>query len=268
MLVGFGVGLLLIYVLIVEQLESWGWCLLFVVGLLLVLIGNYICCFFDEIVEVEYVFVLGQLGKWVLGVLSEILQVYCKLLLLGMVIVIGGIFVNYIVMYYIIIYVKVILYMLFLLVLWVFWLVGLLQLLLCVLVGILIDCFGCKLVVIWLCLVLIVLVFLVFMLMNYLCSGMGLLMVVMVMVIFMVFILVFSVVMMIELFLCCVWVIGLVLCYGLGVLIFGGFLQFIVIWLVKVIGFNLGLVWYVIGIGFILLVVIVMVWEMVGWKLD
>ena len=252
-LVGSGVGLLLTYALTAEQLESWGWRLPFVVGLLLVPIGNYIRRFLDETAEVEHAPASGQPGKRAPGALSEILQAHRKPLLLGTAIVIGGTSANYIVMHYITTYAKAILHMPFSLALW---------------AGILTDRLGRKPVATWSRLALIVLVFPAFMLMNHLRSGMGLLTAVTVMVIPMVFTSVSSVVMMTELFPRRVRATGLALCYGLGVSIFGGFSQFIATWLVKATGSNLGPAWYVIGTGLISLVAIAMVRETAGRKLD
>ncbi|WP_406851309.1 MFS transporter [Herbaspirillum huttiense] len=267
-LVGSGVGLLLTYALTAEQLESWGWRLPSVVGLLLGPIGNYIRRFLDETAEVEHAPASGQPGKRAPGALSEILQAHRKPLLLGTAIVIGGTSANYIVMHYITTYAKAILHMPFSLALWASWLAGLLQLLLCAPAGILTDRLGRKPVATWSRLALIILVFPAFMLMNHLRSGMGLLTAVTVMVIPMVFTSVSSVVMMTELFPRRVRATGLALCYGLGVSIFGGFSQFIATWLVKATGSNLGPAWYVIGTGLISLAAIAMVRETAGRKLE
>ncbi|WP_075259146.1 MFS transporter [Herbaspirillum camelliae] len=267
-LVGSGVGLLLTYALSTEQLESWGWRLPFVVGLLLVPIGSYIRRFLDETAEVEHAPAPGQQGKRTPGALSEILQMHRKPLLLGTAIVIGGTSANYIVMHYITTYAKAVLQMPFSLALWASWLAGLLQLLLCALAGILTDRLGRKPVATWSRLALIVLVFPAFMLMNHLRSGIGLFTAVTMMTIPMVFTSVSSVVMMTELFPRRVRATGLALCYGLGVSIFGGFSQLIATWLVKATGSNLGPAWYVIGTGLISLVAIAMVKETAGKKLD
>lgn len=267
-LVGSGVGLLLTYALSAAQLESWGWRLPFVVGLLLVPIGNYIRRFLDETAEVEHVPANGPQGKRAAGAFSEILRGHRKPLLLGTAIVIGATSANYIVMHYITTYAKAILHMPFSLALWASWLAGLLQLLLCAPAGILTDRLGRKPVATWSRLALIVLVFPAFMLMNHLRSGMGLLTAVTVMVIPMVFTSVSSVVMMTELFPRRVRATGLALCYGLGVSIFGGFSQFIATWLVKATGSNLGPAWYVIGTALISLAAIAMVRETAGQKLD
>lgn len=269
-LVGSGVGLLLTYSLTTEQLESWGWRLPFVLGLLLVPIGNYIRRFLDETAEVAHepqAAVTGK-GKHAPGAFAEILGQYKKPLLLGTAIVIGGTSANYIVMHYITTYAKAILHMPFSTALWASWVAGLLQLVLCAPAGILADRFGRKPVATWSRLLLIVLVFPAFMLMDHLRSGMGLLTAVSVMVVPLVFTSVSSIVMMSELFPRRVRATGLALCYGLGVSIFGGFSQFIATWLVKATGSNLGPAWYVIGTGLISLVAIAMTRETAGRKLD
>lgn len=269
-LVGSGVGLLLTYTLSSQQLESWGWRLPFVLGLLLVPIGNYIRRFLDETGEVEAVpaSVGKGGGKHAPGALAEIVRAHRKPLLLGTAIVIGGTSANYIVMHYITTYAKAILHMPFSLALWGSWLAGLLQLLLCAPAGILADRFGRKPVATWSRLALIVLVFPAFMLMDAMRNGVGLLGAVTVMVVPMVFTSISSIVMMSELFPRRVRATGLALCYGLGVSIFGGFSQFIATWLVKVTGSNLGPAWYVIGTGVVSLVAIAMTPETAGRKLD
>lgn len=267
-LVGSGVGLLLTYALSTEQLEGWGWRLPFVVGLLLVPIGNYIRRFLEETGEVEQAPQAGARAKHAPGALGEILRAHRTPLLLGTAIVIGGTSANYIVMHYITTYAKAILHMPFSLALWASWVAGLLQLLLCAPAGILSDRLGRKPVATWSRLALIVLVFPAFMLMDHLRSGLGLFTAVTVMVIPMVFTSVSSVVMMSELFPRRVRATGLALCYGLGVSIFGGFSQFIATWLVKATGSNLGPAWYVIGTGLVSLVAIAMVRETAGRKLD
>ncbi|MCA1323149.1 MFS transporter [Herbaspirillum sp. alder98] len=266
-LAGAGVGLLLTYSLSTEQLESWGWRLPFVLGLLLVPIGNYIRRFLDETGEVVQAPASGK-RKHAPGALSEILRLYRKPLLLGTAIVIGGTSANYIVMHYITTYAKAILHMPFSLALWASWIAGLMQLLLCAPAGILADRLGRKPVATWSRLLLIVLVFPAFMLMDSLRSGTGLFVAVVMMVIPLVFTSVSSIVMMSELFPRRVRATGLALCYGLGVSIFGGFSQFIATWLVKATGSNLGPAWYVIGTGLISLVAIAMTPETAGRKLD
>lgn len=266
-LVGSGVGLLLTYALSTAQLESWGWRLPFVFGLLLVPIGSYIRRFLDETAE------LGGNGKAAAGkheatALAEILRSYRKPLLLGTAIVIGGTSANYIVMHYITTYAKAILHMPFSLALWASWIAGLMQLLLCALAGIMTDRLGRKPVATWSRIMLMVLVFPAFMLMDATRNGVGLFIAVIVMVIPMVFTSVSSVVMMTELFPRRVRATGLALCYGLGVSIFGGFSQFIATWLIKVTGSNLGPAWYVIGTGLLSLVAIMFTRETAGRKLE
>jgi MFS family permease len=141
-LVGSGVGLLLTYALSTEQLEGWGWRLPFVVGLLLVPIGNYIRRFLEETGEVEEAPQAGARTKHAPCALGEILRAHRAPLLLGTAIVIGGTSANYIVMHYITTYAKAILHMPFSLALWASWVAGLLQLLLCAPAGILSDSDG------------------------------------------------------------------------------------------------------------------------------
>ena len=267
-LAGSGVGLLLTYTLSAEQLESWGWRLPFVLGLLLVPLGNYIRRFLDETGEVEHEAPKDGKRKHAPGAFQEIMRNYRKPLLLGTAIVIGGTSANYIVLHYITTYAKAILHMPFSLALWASWIAGFLQLLLCAPAGILADRWGRKPVATWSRLVLIVLVFPAFMLMDSLRSGTGLFVAVSIMVVPLVFTSVSSIVMMSELFPRRVRATGLALCYGLGVSIFGGFSQFIATWLVKATGSNLGPAWYVIATGLISLVAIAMTRETAGQKLD
>jgi len=261
-LAGSGVGLLLTYSLTTEQLESWGWRLPFVFGLLLVPIGNYIRRFLDETA------VPAAADKNAPTPLAEILRSYRKPLLLGTAIVIGGTSANYIVMHYITTYAKAILHMPFSLALWASWIAGFMQLALCAVAGIMTDRLGRKPVATWSRIMLMLLVFPAFMLMDATRNGTGLFIAVIVMVIPMVFTSVSSIVMMTELFPRRVRATGLALCYGLGVSIFGGFSQFIATWLIKLTGSNLGPAWYVIGTGLLSLVPIMFTKETAGRALE
>lgn len=70
--------------------------------------------------------------------------------------------------------------------------------------------------------------------------------------------------MILELFFKYVCVIGIVFMYVVSVLFFGGFLLFIVSWLVECIGNLLVLVWYVVVVCFVLLVLVIWLWDCMG----
>lgn len=55
LLIGVFVGVVVMCGLLYDVLCSWGWCVLFVFGLLIGLIGFYICCYFVDFEVFLYV---------------------------------------------------------------------------------------------------------------------------------------------------------------------------------------------------------------------
>jgi len=267
-LVGAGVGLTLTYILTTEQLESWGWRLPFVFGMLLVPLGYYIRRVLEETADPTALAAGHGDGKHAPSALAEIWRDHRRSLVLGTAIIIGGTSANYIVLHYITTYAKAVLHMPFELALWASWIGGLAQLLLCGLAGIITDRIGRKPVATWSRVALMLLVFPAFMLMDYSRNALGLFSAVIIMVIPLVFTSVSTIVLMTEQFPRRVRATGLSLCYGIGVSIFGGFSQLIATWLVKITGSNLGPAWYVIGTGLLSLVAVAMCREKAGQQLD
>jgi MFS transporter, MHS family, proline/betaine transporter len=262
-LLGAGVGLIVAQVLSTEQLESWGWRLPFVFGLLLIPIGTYIRRHLDETAMPHTPG--SHKSKLPIAVL---IREHRSSILIGVSLVIGGTSSNYIIMHYLTTYAKSILHMPFNLALWASWLAGLLQLLLCAYAGKLTDSIGRKPIAIVSRIALMLLVFPAFMLMDHTRSGSGLYTALTILVIPLVFSSVSSIVMMTELFPRAVRASGLSLCYGLGVSIFGGFSQFIATWLIGVTGSNLGPAWYVIVTGIISLIAVFYCKETAGKPLQ
>lgn len=270
-LVGAGVGLTLTYVLTTEQLESWGWRLPFLFGMLLVPLGYYIRRVLDETADLSAASTGGagdSHGSHAGSALREIWRDHRRALVLGTAIIIGGTSANYIVLHYITTYAKAVLHMPFQLALWASWVGGLGQLLLCGVAGIITDRVGRKPVATWSRVALMLLVFPAFMLMDQTRNAIGLFAAVLIMVVPLVFTSVSTIVLMTEQFPRRVRATGLSLCYGIGVSIFGGFSQLIATWLVKVTGSNLGPAWYVIATGLVSLVAVAMCREKAGQKLD
>jgi MFS transporter, MHS family, proline/betaine transporter len=262
-LVGSGVGLIVAHTLSTESLESWGWRIPFVFGLLLIPLGSFIRRNLDETADIH-----ADKPRAAKLPIATLLREQPLSVLLGVTLVIGSTSANYIAMHYLTTYAKSILHMPFNLALWASWLAGLLQVLLCAYAGKLCDRLGRKPVAIVSRLILMALVFPAFMWMDAARSGVALYSAVCMLVIPLVFSSVSGIVMMSELFPRRVRASGLALCYGLGVSVFGGFSQFFATWLIQLTGSNLGPAWYVIGTGILTVIAIFFCKETAGKPLE
>ncbi|MCG5076039.1 MFS transporter [Paraburkholderia tagetis] len=261
-------GVVLSSALTPEALQSWGWRVPFVIGMLVVPVGVYIRRHLDETLEhVEDVDMAAPVTE-AARPLREIFSHHRTALVAGVVTTIGGTAANYIVLFYMSTYAIKILGMPMS--------VGMSAALVAALVtavcspfaGILSDRFGRKRVLGYSRVLLIAVIYPAFMLIHAVPTVPTLLAVVAVLGAIVAFTAVPNVVMLPELFPQSIRVTGMCIVYCVGVSIFGGFAQFFATWLIALLGNPLAPAWYLIGCGAVSLLALPLVREPAGRPLD
>ncbi|HTR05471.1 MAG TPA: MFS transporter [Paraburkholderia sp.] len=249
-------------------LESWGWRVPFVIGLLVVPVGVYIRRHLDETlahpVPVESTEPVADMAR----PLREIFARHRVALVAGIVTTIGGTAANYIVLFYMSTYAIKILGLPMS--------VGMSAALVAALVtavcspfaGMLSDRVGRKWVMGVSRVVLIVVIYPAFMVIHAAPTVATVLAVVAVLGAIVAFTAVPNIVMLPELFPQSIRVTGMSVVYCVGVSIFGGFAQFFATWLIKLLDNPLAPAWYLIGCGAVSLLALPLIREPAGRPLD
>ncbi|WP_322105599.1 MFS transporter [Paraburkholderia sp. J41] len=261
------IGVTLSTVLSPSALESWGWRVPFVIGMLVVPVGVYIRRHLDETLAhpepVESAAVTD-----VARPVREIFARHRKALVAGIVTTIGGTAANYIVLFYMSTYAIKILGMPMS--------VGMSAALVAALVtavcspfaGMLSDRVGRKWVMGVSRVALIAVIYPAFMVIHAMPSIATVLAVVAALGVILAFTAVPNIVMLPELFPQRIRVTGMSIVYCVGVSIFGGFAQFFATWLIKLLDNPLAPAWYLIGCGAVSLLALPLVREPAGRPLD
>ncbi|GAB7540978.1 MFS transporter [Cupriavidus sp. 8B] len=264
-LLGSLVGLLLTNVLPPAALESWGWRLPFLLGILVIPVGLYIRRHLDE---------TGESATGTHGAtseragLSEVFLGHGRAVVAGVLITIGGTSANYIVLHYMASYAVTVLKLPLSVGMGAGCLAALVQVALCAYAGRLSDRIGRKPAILWSRVTMLVLIYPAFLLINAHPSLAVLLAAVALLALTLVFNTVPSVVLLTELFPRRIRATGLSVVYCIGVLVFGGFAQFLATWLIDLTGNRNAPALYVIGCGIASLVGLVIVRETAGKRLD
>jgi MFS family permease len=261
-LLGSLVGLALTNLLPAAALESWGWRVPFVIGILVIPVGIYIRRHLDETGGSD-----GH-GSSERAGLAELFTRHGRMIVAGVLITIGGTAATYIVLHYMTSYAVTVLKMPLSLGMWSGCLAATVQVALAAWAGRLSDRVGRRPVILWSRIAMLVLIYPAFMLINARPGLPTLLGAVSVLALTLVINVVPSVVMLSELFPRRIRATGLSIVYCIGVLVFGGFAQFLATWLIGVTGSPSAPALYVIACGLVSLVGLAMVPETAGRKLD
>ncbi|MGO4811354.1 MFS transporter [Cupriavidus sp. 2MCAB6] len=265
-LLGSLVGLLLTNTLAPAALESWGWRLPFLLGILVIPVGLYIRRHLDETADPATVGAHGTAGER--AGLAEVFVGHGRAVMAGVLITIGGTSATYIVLHYMTSYAVTVLKMPLSLGMGAGCLAALVQLSLSACAGRLSDRVGRKPAILWSRLAMLLLIYPAFLLINAHPTLEVLLLAVAVLALTLVFNVVPSVVLLTELFPRRIRATGLSVVYCIGVLVFGGFAQFLATWLIDLTGSRNAPALYVIGCGIVSLVGLAMVRETAGKRLD
>ncbi|AKJ68906.1 major facilitator transporter [Pandoraea thiooxydans] len=245
----------------VESLESWGWRLPFLLGILVAPLGAFIRRRLGETHT-------PRAAEAPHGSVREVLGRHRTITLLGIVLTVGGTVANYIVLFYIPTYAIRILGMSMKVAMLAGVMAGLITFVSSPLFGAWSDRWGRKPLILWSRLAIIALIYPAFWLLHGWPSVGMLLAVVAVMSLLNAMSGVPTIVIMPELFPKAVRATGMAIVYSVGVALFGGFAQFIVTWLIKVTGDPLSPSWYVIGCGAASLLALWPIREFAGRELD
>lgn len=259
-LLGSMVGLLLTNTLSPAALESWGWRIPFLLGVLVIPVGLYIRRHLDETVSAS------TSGEKV-G-LVEVFAGHGRTVLAGVLIVSGGTSATYIVLHYMTSYAVTVLKMPLSLSMWAGCIAALVQMALCTFAGRLSDRVGRKPTILCAGLAMLLLIYPVFLLINAYPTLVVLLVAVTALSILLSFSVVPSVVLLTEIFPREIRATGMSIVYCFGVLVFGGFAQFFVTWLIDLTGNPNMPAIYVIGCAIASLAGLSMVPETAGKRLD
>ncbi|CAM2169218.1 MFS transporter, MHS family, proline/betaine transporter [Paraburkholderia sacchari] len=251
-----------------EALQSWGWRVPFVIGMLVVPVGVYIRRHLDETLEHAEPVDMAAPVTETARPLREIFSKHRAALVAGVVTTIGGTAANYIVLFYMSTYAIKILGLPMS--------VGMSAALVAALVtaacspfaGILSDRFGRKRVFGYSRVLLIAVIYPAFMVIHAMPTVPAVLAVVAVLGALVAFTAVPNIVMLPELFPQSIRVTGMSIVYCVGVSIFGGFAQFFATWLIKVLDNPLAPAWYLIGCGLVSLLALPLIREPAGRPLD
>jgi len=263
-LLGALVGLLLTNTLSAEALESWGWRVPFVIGILVIPVGLYIRRHLDETSAAPKD---GASAQEHAG-LGEIFFRHRRMVLAGVLITIGGTSATYIVLHYMTSYAISVLKIPPGISMVAGCVAALVQVALSAYAGRLSDRIGRKPVILWSRIAMLVVIYPAFLLLNARPTLATLLGVVAVLALLLVLNAVPSVVMLSELFPRRIRATGMSIVYCIGVLVFGGFAQFLATWLIAVTGNANAPALYVIGCGVLSLAGLAMVAETAGRRLD
>ncbi|MBI3143847.1 MAG: MFS transporter, partial [Pseudogulbenkiania sp.] len=260
-LLGSLCGLALTNVLPSAALESWGWRVPFVLGMLVVPIGMYIRRHLHETADSTH-------ATEGLGSVAVVFGPYRKQLIAGVLLVIGGTAANYIILNYMTNYAATVLHMPLKLALLAGLTAAAVSMLMAPFAGILSDRIGRKPAILLTRLPMLALIYPAFMLLNADPTLPTLLLVVAGLSLLLIFNSVPSVVILPELFPRRVRATGMSLVYCFGVLIFGGFAQFFATGLIKLTDDPNAPALYVIGCGLVSLIGWAMVRETAGRPLE
>lgn len=244
-----------------DALESWGWRVPFLLGILIAPLGGFIRRRLEETHT-------PRATATPHGSVSEVLGRHRTVTLLGILLTIGGTVANYIVVFYIPTYAIRVLGMPMKVAMLAGVLAGVITFASAPFFGRWSDHWGRKPLIFWSRLGLIVMIYPAFWLLHSLPTLGVLLAIVSVMSLLNAMSGVPSITIMPELFPKEVRATGMAIVYGVGVALFGGFAQFIVTWLIKVTGDPLSPSWYVIGCGVLSLLPLMAIQEYAGKEID
>ncbi len=263
-LLGSAVGLALTNGLSEQALQSWGWRVPFAIGILVIPLGLYIRRHLEETATAPG----GASANEAHASLAEIFRGHGRAVVAGVLITIGGTSATYIVLHYMTSYATTVLKIPLGLSMAAGCLAALVQVALAAFAGRLSDRVGRKPTILWSRIAMLVLVYPAFLLLNAWPSLGMLLAVVAMLALPLVLTAVPSVVLVTELFPRRIRASGLSIVYCIGVLVFGGFAQFLATWLIELTGNASAPALYVIGCGLVSLVGLAMVPETAGKRLD
>lgn len=248
-------------------LQSWGWRMPFMIGMLMGPVAVYIRRHLEETLpgaSDEN----GNNGPTIEHPVRRLFTHHLGTLTAGTITTIGGTVANYIVVFYLSTYAIQILRLPMSSALWAAWVAAVATVVCSPLAGALSDRLGRKLVLGCSRVLLILVVYPAFMLINQTPTVPMLLGVVGVLAVLVSFTAVPNIVMLPELFPRDIRATGMSLVYCLGVSIFGGFAQFFATWLIKLTGSSLAPAWYVIGCSVVSLLPLPFMRETARRKLD
>lgn len=248
-------------------LQSWGWRIPFMIGMLMGPVAVYIRRHLEETLPGASD-ESSQDGAVVEHPVRRIFTQHLGALTAGTITTIGGTVANYIVVFYLSTYAIQILHLPMSSALWAAWVAAVVTVVCSPLAGALSDRIGRKLVLGSSRVLLILVVYPAFMLINQTPTVPMLLAVVGVLAVLVSFTAVPNIVMLPELFPRDIRATGMSLVYCLGVSIFGGFAQFFATWLIKLTGNSLAPAWYVIGCAVVSLLPLPFMRETARQKLD
>ncbi|MHC5226256.1 MFS transporter [Ignatzschineria sp. LJL83] len=244
----------------IEALELWGWRAAFAVGLIIIPIALYIRRNLPETLDVENV-----KGK---EILRELFQKKVKLLIAGILLILGITAPTYIIGFYMANYSTSQLGMEFKYAVWGITTTGIVQAVLAPFMGKLTDKIGRKTMIFWGRLATIILIYPAFLILNQYPEPTVLIIIVGILSIFLSVNGVASIVMCAEIFPSRIRATGLSISYGFSVMIFGGFAQFFVTLLLEWTHNPLSPSFYVIGTVLISMLVLFLVPETSGKELE
>lgn len=260
-LLGSVCGLALTNFLSTEALESWGWRIPFVLGMLVVPAGLYIRRHLHETADTSN-------ASEGLGSVAEVFGPYRRQLVAGVLLVIGGTAANYIILNYLTNYAATVLGMPLKLAMWAGLTGAVVSMLMAPLAGILSDRIGRKPSILWPRLALLAIIYPAFVLLNAHPTLPTLLTVTAGLALIQVLHTVPTVVILPELFPRRVRATGMSLVYCIGVLLFGGFAQFTATGLIRLTDNPNAPALYVIGCGLLSLIGWAMVRETAGRPIE
>lgn len=255
-LIGGTLGMLLP----VEALELWGWRVAFAVGLLIIPIALYIRRNLPETIAVK-----NNNGS---SILKELFQKRFKVLIAGILLILGITSPTYIVGFYMANYANTQLNMDFKYAVWGITTAGIVQAFLAPFMGFIIDKIGRKPMIFWGRLATIILIYPAFILLNKYPEPYMLILLVTILALCLSANGVASVVLCAEIFPSRVHATGLSISYGFSVMIFGGFAQFFVTLILEWTQNPLSPSFYVIGTVLISMLALLMVQETAGKELE
>ncbi|QGZ64434.1 MFS transporter [Paraburkholderia acidisoli] len=262
------IGVTLSSLLSPGALESWGWRVPFVIGMLVVPVGVYIRRHLDETLvhpePVEGAAAVADVARPV----REIVSRHRKALVAGIVTTIGGTAANYIVLFYMSTYAIKILGLPMSVGMSAALVAALVTALCSPFAGMLSDRLGRKWVMGLSRVALIAVIYPAFMVIHASPNVTTVLAVVAVLGAIVAFTAVPNIVMLPELFPQRIRVTGMSIVYCVGVSIFGGFAQFFATWLIKLLDNPLAPAWYLIGCGAVSLLALPLIREPAGRPLD
>jgi MFS transporter, MHS family, proline/betaine transporter len=258
-------GVALAAMLSTSSLETWGWRVPFVIGMLMGPIAVYIRKHLEETLPPRNG---AQEPAAVAQPARDIFRRHRGVIVKGVVTTIGGTVANYIVLFYLSTYAIQVLRLPMSLALWAAWTAAMVTVICSPLAGALSDRVGRKTVLCVSRVLLIAAVYPAFVLINAVPSVTVLLSVVAVLAVLVSFTAVPNIVMLPELFPRDVRATGMSIVYCLGVAIFGGFAQFFATWLIELTGSRLAPAWYLIVCGLVSLAPLPFMKETAGKPID